>query len=175
MNRSNCICLTLLFAVAGSLNAQSVQMAEVKADYQAVRDNLVKAAEKMSDSDYGFKPTPEIRNFGQLIAHVADAQTGICGIVKGQMTRGDAASKTTKAELVAALKASSAACDAVYGGIAESELNVVVKSPRGDQSKLGILIFNVAHDNEMYGTIAVYLRLKGIVPPSTADAPPPSR
>ena len=175
MTRSIYVGLAALFAFSAGLNAQNAQIAEVRADYQAIRDNILKAAEKMPDADYGFKPTPEIRNFGQLIAHVADAQTGICGIAKGETKRGDAASKTIKADLVAAFKASSAACDAVYNSITETEANTIVRSPRGDQSKLGLLIFNVLHDNEMYGTIAVYLRLKGIVPPSTSDAPPPGR
>lgn len=175
MNRSLYVCAITLLSLPLGMRAQTSQIAEVRADYQAIRDNLLKAAEKMPETGYSFKPVPEIRDFGQLIAHVADAQTGICAAAKGDAKRGDAASKTSKADLVAALKASSASCDAIYGSITDSEANATIKSPRGDMSKLGVLIFNLAHDNEMYGTIAVYLRLKGIVPPSTSDTPPPAR
>jgi hypothetical protein len=94
----------------------------------------------------------------------------VSGVAKGEMKRGDAATKTSKAELVAALKASSEFCDSAYSGMTDAEGATVVKTPLGSKSKLGLLNFNVAHDNEMYGTIAVYLRLKGLVPPSTEGA-----
>ena len=97
---------------------------------------------------------------------------GLCGGAKGEMKRGDAAKKTSKAELVAALKASSEFCDDAYSGMTDAEGAIIVdsKTPLGSKTKIGLLNFNVAHDNEMYGTIAVYLRLKGLVPPSTEEA-----
>jgi hypothetical protein len=93
----------------------------VKAAYQPAKINILKAAEKMPESEYGFKPTPDVRTFGQLIAHVADAQMGMCGVARGEPRRGDAASKTSKADLVAALKASNDVCDGVYNTITEGE------------------------------------------------------
>jgi uncharacterized damage-inducible protein DinB len=161
----------VLFAAAGA-RAQNPMTAEATAAYKGVSANILKAAEKMPDTDYGFKPAPESRNFGQLIAHVADAQMGLCGGAKGEMKRGDAAKKTSKAELVAAFKASSEFCDNVYSGMTDAQGAIIVdsKTPLGSKTKLGLLNFNVAHDNEMYGTIAVYLRLRGLVPPSTEEA-----
>ena len=160
----------VLVAASAALRAQNPMTAEVTVVYKGVSANILKAAEKMPEADYGFKPAPESRNFGQLIAHVADAQMGMCGVAKGEMKRGDAATKTSKAELVAALKASSEFCDNAYSGMTDAEGAAIVKTPLGSKSKLGLLNFNVAHDNEMYGTIAVYLRLKGLVPPSTEAA-----
>jgi uncharacterized damage-inducible protein DinB len=144
--------------------------AEVKTAFEGVSANILKAADKMPDADFAFKPTPDVRSFGQLIAHVADAHTGICGIVKGDPKRGDAASKTSKADLIAALKASNDLCEAVYASMTDADGAATVKAPGGTRSKIGVLNFNVAHDNEMYGTMSVYLRLKGIVPPSTEAA-----
>jgi len=174
MNRAVLNVTLAALTASVALRAQSPLSAEVKAGYQTVKNNILKAAEKMPEGDYGSKPTPDIRSFGQLIAHVADAQMGICGIVSGEGKRGNAASKTSKADLVAALKASSDYCDAVYDGMTDEAGMAIVKSPRGNQSKLGMLNFNVAHDNEMYGVIGVYLRLKGIVPPSSSDTRPPT-
>ncbi len=88
----------VLFAAATALRAQNPMTAEVTAAYKGVSANILKAAEKMPDADYGFKPAPEFRTFGQLIAHVADAQMALCGGAKGEMKRGDAAKKTSKAE-----------------------------------------------------------------------------
>ncbi|HEY1950005.1 MAG TPA: DinB family protein [Bryobacteraceae bacterium] len=124
----------------------------------------------MPESEYGFKPTPDVRTFGQLIAHVADAQMRICGVAKGEPKQGDAASKASKADLVAALKASNDFCDAVYSAATDADGAAMVKIFGKEKPKLGVLMMNVGHDNEMYGTIAVYLRLKGIVPPSTEGA-----
>ena len=160
----------VLFAAATALRAQNPMTAEVTAVYKGVSANILKAAEKMPEADYAFKPAPEVRTFGQLIAHVADAQMAMCSMTKGEMKRGDAATKTSKADLVAALKASGELCDDAYSGMTDADGAAIVKTPLGNKSKLGLLNFNVAHDNEMYGTMAVYLRMKGIVPPSTEAA-----
>ena len=155
---------------AGALRSQNTFSAEAMTNYQAVKANIMKAAEKMPDDGFGFKATPAVRNFGELIAHVADAQMGICSLVKGDLKRGDAASKTTKVDLIAALKASDDFCDAVYSAMTDADGMATVKSPLGTRSKLGMLNFNAIHDNEMYGTMSVYLRLKDLVPPSTEGA-----
>jgi uncharacterized damage-inducible protein DinB len=165
------VALNILFGVAttvAALQAQNRFSEEAKAAYQPIKLNLLKAAEKMPDSEYGFKPTTDVRTFGQLIAHVAEAQTAICGVVKGiPFKRDDSPSKTAKADLIAALKASNEFCDGVYNAMTDQDGAEIVKTPFGPKPKLGVLNFNVAHDSETYGTIAVYLRLKGIVPPSS--------
>ena len=70
------------------------------------KNNIIRAAEKMPEENYAFKPTPEVRSFGQLIGHVADAQYLFCSAVLGKPNPapGVEKSKTTKAELVQALK-----------------------------------------------------------------------
>jgi hypothetical protein len=99
---------------------------------------------------------------------VADAQTGICSTLNGQPKRGDAASKTSKADLVAALKASFDECDKAYNALTDANATELVAYGRGQNSRAGRLAYNTAHDQECYGSIAVYMRIKGIVPPSTA-------
>ena len=121
----------------------------------------------MPEAEYSFRPTPEVRTFGQLIAHVADAQMGMCGIAKGEQRRGDAASKTSKSDLLAALRASADFCDSIYNSITDADGATIVKVLNREKPKLGVLNLNVAHDNEMYGAIALCLRLKGLVPPSS--------
>ena len=135
--------------------------------YNTVKNNLLAAADKMSDADYAFKPTPEERTFGGWVAHVADAQTGGCSRALGTPKTPSASSKTTKADLVAALKESFDTCDAAYAALTEANANEPVQSFRGPVPRLAALAGNVVHDNECYGSMAVYLRLKGIVPPSS--------
>jgi hypothetical protein len=140
---------------------------ELKQMYTGVKNNLTRMAEKMPEENYSFKPTPDIRSFGELIAHVADSQTRTCSAVNGEAKQPNAASKTTKADLVAALKESFATCDTAYDALTDAGAAEMIKTARGERSKLGALAGNVSHSNEEYGYMAVYLRLKGVVPPSS--------
>jgi uncharacterized damage-inducible protein DinB len=168
MRYSSALLAAALSAAALQAQIPASHIAEAKQRYGTVRDNLQKAAESIPEANYSFKPTPEIRSFGELIAHIADAQTGICGGANGAPKRGTAASKTSKAELVAALKESSAACDAVWNETTEANSGTPVSMGQMKSSRLGLLEYNTGHDLEEYGYLAVYMRLKGVVPPSSA-------
>jgi hypothetical protein len=146
----------------------------IKQQYNAVKNNLLKAADAMPEDGYSFTPTPAERNFGGWVAHVADAQTGTCSRVAGSPKQINAASKTSKADLVAALKDSFDTCDAVYLALSDANAGDSIAGGRGPGVRLTLLAGNVAHDNECYGSMAVYLRLKGIVPPSTEGRVMPS-
>jgi hypothetical protein len=104
-----------------------------------------------------------------MVAHVADAQARLCSAASGQPKSLDAASKTTKADLVAALKESSAMCDAAWDALTEANAHETIKLGPTERSRIGTLEYNSVHSNEEYGYMAVYLRLKGVVPPSTAN------
>jgi uncharacterized damage-inducible protein DinB len=139
--------------------------------YQNLQRNLTEAAEKMPDSAYAFKPTADVRPFGQLVAHVALSQFGTCAALKAdpapphKYDKEDAA--RSKAELVALLKASSDYCTPALTSLKDEDMTAVVKSGENQIAKGLALTGTNTHGNEMYGTMAVYLRLKGIVPPST--------
>ena len=173
MNRSVVMLLAAALAGGCALQAQTPNplIAESKRAYTAIKTNLTKAADKMSDENYNFKASPDIRTFGALIAHIADSQMRTCAAVKGEQKQADAASKTAKADLVAALKASFDECDAAWDGITDANAGEALAG-RGQRSKLGALIGNTIHDNEEYGYLAVYMRLKGVVPPSSEARPP---
>jgi hypothetical protein len=125
----------------------------------------------MPAGDYGFRTTPRVRSFGEMIAHVADGQMRMCGVVKGESPTAGAASKTTKAELAAALKASFDYCDPIYEYMTDRAGAAKVKWAPREMSKLGLLNWNISHDNEMYGIMGAFLRLKGLVPPSSEGRP----
>ena len=139
--------------------------------YQNIERNLLEAAEKMPDADYAFKPTAEIRPFGQLVAHVALSQFGTCAALKGDAApphKDDKEDATrSKSELVGLLKDSAAYCDPVLTALKDADMTVLTKAGQNQAAKGLFLLGTVTHGNEMYGTMSVYLRLKGIVPPST--------
>jgi hypothetical protein len=154
---------------AASLQAQSPHIAEGKQTYAGIKNNLVQMAEKMPEENYAFKPTPDIRSFGELVAHVADAQARMCSMASAAQKSVNAGSKTAKADLVSALKESGSICDAAWDGLTDAAASESVKMGQMQKSKLGMLEFNSIHSNEEYGYMSVYLRLKGVVPPSTAN------
>lgn len=167
MKRYSTIVVAATAVLAIQAQAADPLSSEVKQAYTAIKGNLMKAAEKMSDADYNFKASPDIRTFGALIGHIATAQMGTCSTVNGAMKRSDAGTKTAKADLVAALKDSFAECDKAYDSLTDANAAEMLKFRNGERSRLGILYNNVIHDNEEYGYLAVYMRVKGVVPPSS--------
>jgi uncharacterized damage-inducible protein DinB len=139
--------------------------------YQNLQRNLLEAAEKMPESGYAFKATNEVRPFGQLVAHVALSQFGTCAALKGEASGPHKGEKEdaplSKAQLVALLKESAAYCDPVLTSLKEEDMTALVKNGNNQVAKGLFLAGTNTHGNEMYGTMAVYLRLKGIVPPTT--------
>jgi DinB superfamily len=168
----------LVFLSCCALPAQAPNqlVSEAKFPWTVVRDNLLKMAEKMPAENYSFKPTPEIESFGQRVAHIAGANLFICEGVKGQQTTPRPRPATTsKPELIALLKQASAACDSVFDSLTDAAAMEKISSrlggpfpPEPTRTKLATLNNMVRHSNEMYGYMCVYLRLKGIVPPSSA-------
>jgi DinB superfamily len=138
--------------------------------YRDTQETLVEAAEKMPEEHYGFKPTPDIRPFGQLVAHAALMQFGTCAMLKGEPNpRKDEKEENTrtKAEAIALLKASNGYCDPLMSALTETTATELAKVGRNQVAKGLLPAELISHGMRMYGTMAVYLRLKGIVPPTT--------
>jgi uncharacterized damage-inducible protein DinB len=166
--------LTLMGALLATtaLNAQNPFSTDTKNFYTGIKGILTKAADEMPDAEYSFKASPPERTYGEIVGHIADTQLALCGMAKGEQKKGDAGSKTTKADLVAALKASFDYCDGVYNSMTDADAATKVKMFGPNMvTKLAVLNFNIAHDNEMYGQMVVYLRMKGLVPPSSQGRP----
>jgi uncharacterized damage-inducible protein DinB len=158
--------------------------ATAKAMHATIRRDLAEAADAMPAEDYAFKPTPDVRSFAQLVGHVANANFFFCSQAKGT-----ASPSTTnfervaeKAALIKALTDALAYCDAVYESTTDADFNqpVTMNGFPGMNAKTpttrgAVLMFNTTHNNEHYGNVVVYLRLKGKVPPSTARSQAPKR
>jgi uncharacterized damage-inducible protein DinB len=141
-------------------------------NYAQLKNNVTASAEKLSDADYSFKPTPDVRTFGQLWGHVADAQFGQCSGIKGvpnpRQGQPTFEQLTSKADIQKALAESFAFCDDVVSSLTDESATQMVSNGRGgQQSRIGGLMGVLTHGSEMYGIGTVYLRLKGQVPPST--------
>jgi len=141
--------------------------------HDAVQRNLVEAAEMMPEAHYGFRATPETKPFGQIVAHIALSRLGSCAALRGleNPRKGQKEDEPrTKAEAVALLKEAGTYCTDAFGSITDDNVTgmVAVGANKVEVARGVFLASENAHGNEVYGTMAVYLRLKGLVPPSTA-------
>ena len=143
--------------------------------YTAIQRDLLEAAELMPEADYLFKPTPETRPFGQLIAHVAMSQFATCSALQGGPSPKAAEKDETprsKAVLIALLEESTTFCNPLVNAMTDEGMVQLMKVGPNEAAR-GLPIIGLSvHGNEVYGTMAVYLRLKGIVPPTTARQQP---
>jgi uncharacterized damage-inducible protein DinB len=150
--------------------------AVVKTMHATIRRNLAEAAAAMPAEEYAFKPTPEIRSFGEVIGHVINANYLMCSQAKGEKSPAtqNYEKVTDKAASVKALSEALAYCDSIYEATTDANFQDIVKvavGPKPSQGTRGmLLVFNTTHNQEHYGNLVVYMRLKGHVPPSTARA-----
>jgi len=159
----------LIAAFPAAAFAQDAYTKAAKAQFDMVKEYLSKSAAKVPDDVYAFRPTPEVRTFGQLIGHVADANFGICALAAGTKPPqgGFEKGKTSKADLTKALDESLAYCDSVIAALDDVKGAESVMFFGSSMPKLSVFNFNIQHCNESYGTLVAYMRLKGIVPPSS--------
>ena len=161
--------LTTVTLAAQAGGGVAPHVAILKAQAETIRGFVLRTAEKVPEDLYGFKPTPEVRSLGAVIGHVADGNNLLCGMANGDKVAPNQANekKTTRADLVAALKASFAACDKVFESTTDANATTPVDFFGQKQTRLGMLAFTTSHMWEHYGNLVTYMRLKGIVPPSS--------
>lgn len=160
------------FSAVG-LMAQAPDLKTLGGGAQALQNQMknvvVRSAEKMDEEHYGFKPAPEVRSFAQLLGHIADAQYAFCAGASAEKNPapGIEKSKSSKADLVQALKDAFAYCDKVYAETTDANAAGIVKFFGGERTRLNVLSFNTSHTFEHYGNLVTYMRIKGVVPPSS--------
>ena len=165
-------------ALSPSLAATATAM------HATIRRDVAEAAEAMPAEDFGFKPTPDVRSFAQLVGHVINANFFFCSQAKSAAmpTTTNFEQVSDKSALIKGLTDALAYCDAVYQSTTDADFNQAVTlngfpgmNPKTTTTRGAVLIFNTTHNNEHYGNIVVYLRLKGKVPPSTARSQAPKK
>jgi uncharacterized damage-inducible protein DinB len=165
-------CLGMYAQKAGAVNPYTT---ELKVQYDDVRRNIIESAEKMPEDNYDFRPTQSVRTFRQLIGHLIDDQYAICALARGEPNPQGPAQKMernggSKAALVAGLRNSFEYCDALYGRLTDAIAAERVQSYDGTmQPRIQLLMIHTNHTNLHYGNMIVYLRVNGLVPPSTAQ------
>lgn len=137
--------------------------------YGYMINNVIKAAEEMPEENYSFKPIDTVRTFGQLVGHEADGQYEFCSMVAGDKNPPMSVekSKTTKADLIQAVKDAMGYCNKVYDGLTDAKGAEMMEFFGHKMAKISVMSMNTAHTDEHYGNMVTYLRMKGLVPPSS--------
>jgi uncharacterized damage-inducible protein DinB len=137
--------------------------------YAISKNDILGSVDKIPDDMWSFQPTKDVRTVAQLFAHIADAQYEFCGVAAEGKSVSKDIEKTlkTKAEIVPALKDAFAYCDAAYAKMTDAGAAELVGFFSMKITKLGAMDFNTAHNMEHYGNLVTYMRIKGIVPPSS--------
>jgi len=144
-----------------------------KIAYTRVKGIVVRSADKMPEENYSFKPVDTVRSYGQIVGHLADAQYLFCSLALGEKAPGldIEHTKTSKADLVAALNTAFAYCDKAYDSMTDASAAQTIKLFGNDAPRMSALIVNNMHNMEHYGNLVTYMRMKGIVPPSSEQPP----
>ena len=168
------IAMAIGFATGSLIYGQENPLStELQQSWTRTKNNLLAAAEKMPEEHYSFKPSPESQSFRDLVAHTADSAMSTCSGFNGERKPGGAAAKTAKAELVAALRAGLEECDKAYTSMTDAKATEMIAGRGGNRSRLGTLYGNTIHMEHEYAQMAVHLRLKSVVPPSSERRGPP--
>jgi uncharacterized damage-inducible protein DinB len=173
------ICAVSLFAAVLSAQSQPANPLTTtsKAVFAIAKGDVLGSVDKVPADLWSYRPTKDVRTFGQLFAHIADGQYEFCGVA----TEGKAVSKDiektaeTRDQVIAALKEAFAYCDAAYTKVTDANAAEFVKFFGLNITRLAALDFNTAHTMEHYGNLVTYMRLKDIVPPSSAPRPAASK
>lgn len=137
--------------------------------YGVTKQILLRAAETMPEEHYGFRPADTVRTFGQIVGHVADSQYAFCSTALGEKNPARRIEKTatSKADLISALKEAFAYCDRSYDGLTDATAKQTLKLGSHEMPRLGVLTTNKIHMIEHYGNLVTYMRMKGLVPPTS--------
>lgn len=164
------VLLPLVLSTGGPPVKDDPSLAGVRSIFGFVRTYIAATAEMLPESLYGYRPTPDVRSVGQIFGHVANTAYLSCAAASGmpEPDHPDFEEMLAKEDLVSALQGAFAYCDEVYrmdGSLAHDPVTF-----RGQpHTRLSILAFNVAHEFEHYGNLVTYMRLNGIVPPSSGS------
>ena len=152
--------------------------------YMGNRNNIVRTAEKMPEENYGMRPgaQQEVRTFGQQVSHVAFYNFLWCSQAKGEKNPnpGNLDKLTSKAEIMKVLNDAFTYCDSAYNDLTDASgaevIDITQENGRQTRNlRMGLLTLNYGHNNEIYGSMVVYLRMKNIVPPASEPRPAPKK
>lgn len=157
-------------SIRAAENGANPLMGSTRPSYDQIKDYILRSVDQMPDAHYSFRPTPDVRTFGQLIAHIATTHYQFCSAALLEANpdpRDFEKTHTTKAQIADVIRASFKYCDAAYE-MTDAQATRYQSIPNwGERAPLSILVMNISHDHQHYGNMVTYMRMEGLVPPSS--------
>jgi len=143
---------------------------ELAATFQRAATEIIDVAEAMPAEKYGYKPTPEISSFGDQLVHVAGITQRFIDAAKGTKTDAAHHGAMAKPEVIALLKTTFQSAQEMITPLTDAQLLEPVKFPFGDRTVTRATFWQgpLFQIRNHYGQLVVYLRMNGIVPPTSA-------
>jgi uncharacterized damage-inducible protein DinB len=165
----------LVFGLGSAASGQAANPISdgIRSQWSSAKRNLQQSAEMMPEANYDYRPVDGVRNFAEILAHVAGANYVFCAAAKGEKTpfAEEHFEKTakTRAAIIKATTEAIAYCDAAYTALTDASAAQMVAQPfgQGQTTRTAVLVGNLGHINEHYGNLVTYFRINGIVPPSS--------
>jgi uncharacterized damage-inducible protein DinB len=129
-----------------------------------MQDKIMKAADAMPESKYGYRPAKDVRSFAEILNHVSDISYILCSSVKGEPNPATVAATGSKTKIIGRLKGAFDYCDGVYSGFTDAHLNDPADFWGAKTNKMFVLTQVANHDALHYGNLVTYLRLNALVP-----------
>ncbi len=149
--------------------AQATIHGDLLKDWAAQKEMLVKIANALPEEKYGFKPTPAQRSFGEQVLHIAQVNNTLTAALGGKTPAPAVNMKATaKADIVKAMSDSFDYGTKVINEFDNKTVQDTVQAPfMGPSTRARVMFFLIGHTQDIYGQMAVYLRLNGVVPPAS--------
>jgi uncharacterized damage-inducible protein DinB len=173
-----------ILAVAGlSLSAQAPPQPRppqtlpdyLQGQYATLKRNIAGSVDKMPAVHFSFKPVPEVMSYAELITYVVQTQYGYCTVKGGTNTGASLNVKVTdKAAVGRLMKDSFAYCDDAFAAVTTGNAQEMLtrgSAPNQRQlARVNQLTQLIVHGNEHYGNLVTYMRMRGIVPPTSTPS-----
>ena len=159
------VLLSLALLAADAVAVAANAAAEYATHFDALSDLSIAVAQAMPPDQYGFRPHPESMNFGELMSHIANTNYQFCAGLKDSAPPASP-SPTDKDGVVKLLSDSFAYCSSVIPNLTDEQLGKYHNSPDGRLLGREVLLVMYIHVAHHRGQAEIYLRDKGIKPPS---------
>src|SRR5262245_46122558 len=169
-------CIAVIAVFAATFSSASAQTPaptitkEMAASFQRASNDILDVAEAMPAEKYSYKPTAEMSTFSDQLVHVAGIVQRFVDTSKGVKTEATHHGAMGKPEVIALLKKSFQGGQDSIAQLSDSQLLETVKFPFGDRMVTRYTYWQgpLYQIRNHHGQLVVYLRMNGIVPPTTA-------
>ena len=150
--------------------ASATILGDLLKDWERQKETMMRIADAMPEDKFGYKSTPPQRSYGEQVMHIATVNVDVLKWIGGQTPAPSftAESAKTKADMLKAMADSYDYGTALLKEQTDTTITQTIDGRfLGPSTRARVFWFLLGHSMDIYGQMAVYLRLNGIVPPAS--------